>query len=412
MFNVSYSEPAVTTSHNKFFTLQTFQLDIHITGKCNLDCRYCVENKSNNSKDDMPESLFLKVLEFIDFLMDSDIFKLHFKYLVIHFWGGEPTLADDYIRRIYYKYKEDERVIFLMTSNIISLHKIIDILHDDKISYNKFQIIVSYDGRTVTNKNRVTCSGKPITEDVLNILEELYQKGFYNFIIRSVMTPDSIEHLYEIYTEFKELRDKYPKMSRIHYHPVFEHYWDKNRKIDYKKLENDLINIVYDEFERYKNSKSIVFFSYFNIYAKRLKPCFSGAAFFHISNKGNFYRCFLAQVFDNINGSNVITNINKDFNNIISDLKHEQIKNMGLLQLKQPRHCSKCLIPLCTACPVVNFTWSKKEKFEDRYFDYHNDPIYCKIHNYIARAGFILRMLIEEYKFINHNVKNTITRLK
>lgn len=119
---------------------------IHLTGKCNLRCKYCYENKNNT------EISF----DHIKALIDNEI-KTNSNHSVITFYGGEPLLRKDLIYQTvdYIKTKESStKFYFGMTTN--------GMLMDDKfiqyIKENNFiSIAYSFDGnKDVQNLNRIT----------------------------------------------------------------------------------------------------------------------------------------------------------------------------------------------------------------------------------------------------------------
>lgn len=119
---------------------------IHLTGKCNLRCKYCYENKNNT------EISF----DHIKALIDNEI-KTNSNHSVITFYGGEPLLRKDLIYQTvdYIKTKEcPTKFYFNMTTNGM----LMDTEFIKYIKENNFiNIAYSFDGnKDVQNLNRIT----------------------------------------------------------------------------------------------------------------------------------------------------------------------------------------------------------------------------------------------------------------
>ena len=119
---------------------------IHLTGRCNLRCKYCYENKKDT------EASF----DNIKALIDNEI-KSNSNYSVITFYGGEPLLRKDLIyQTIDYINSKDSQTKFYfgMTTNGM-------LMDEEFIQYikeNEFvSIAYSFDGtKDVQNLNRIT----------------------------------------------------------------------------------------------------------------------------------------------------------------------------------------------------------------------------------------------------------------
>ena len=119
---------------------------IHLTGKCNLRCKYCYENKNNT------EISF----NHIKALIDNEI-KTNSNHSVITFYGGEPLLRKDLIYQTvdYIKSREcPTKFYFNMTTNGM----LMDAEFIKYIKENNFiNIAYSFDGnKDVQNLNRIT----------------------------------------------------------------------------------------------------------------------------------------------------------------------------------------------------------------------------------------------------------------
>ena len=123
---------------------------IHLTGKCNLRCKYCYESKNNS------EASFTNIKALIDKEIQSNS-----SYSVITFYGGEPLLRKDLIYKVidYIKSKDSKtKFYFNMTTNGM-------LIDAEFIKYAKendfINIAYSFDGNEdVQNLNRITAERK------------------------------------------------------------------------------------------------------------------------------------------------------------------------------------------------------------------------------------------------------------
>jgi len=92
------------------------RLDLFVTEACNLACGYCFA-ATQNRKDPSPE----ESLRAIDWLMRSEAKRLH-----VTFWGGEPLLRFELIKRLVGHARSSarragKRVTFSMPTNATRL---------------------------------------------------------------------------------------------------------------------------------------------------------------------------------------------------------------------------------------------------------------------------------------------------
>ena len=159
---------------------------IHLTDKCNLRCKYCYENKKEKDIS----------FEHIKNLIDYET-KQGNKYSVVCFYGGEPLLKKELIKRtIEYINSKNSKTKFYygMTTNGT-------LIDDEFIQYmkdNKFlNIGYSIDGiEKSQNLNRKTVDGKNTFNKVIENAKKTL-KEFKNVVAMTVVTKNNINYLDE-----------------------------------------------------------------------------------------------------------------------------------------------------------------------------------------------------------------------
>lgn len=161
-------------------------LTLQVTQQCNLRCSYCAYSGLYYNREHSSERMSVETaMSAIDFLLEhSD----EMKELHISFYGGEPLLEFDLIKKCvsYVKEKvEGKRVTFGMTTNGT-------LLTEEVVSYlvaHDFSLAVSLDGsKKEHDSNRKFRSGKGSFDLIMKNLQ--YMKEHYpDFMARtSIMT--------------------------------------------------------------------------------------------------------------------------------------------------------------------------------------------------------------------------------
>lgn len=158
---------------------------IELTENCNLNCYYCTHGSLYSDKPRIKGDIsFENIRILFDFLKNEGAFSsLQIKLINIGFYGGEPLVAFDIIKKIVQYIKgnyENETIKFRFgfTTNGILLKKNIDFLVQ-----NNFHISVSLDGNEIHNQYRVDFNNKNsfklVEENLLwirNEYPEFYEK--------------------------------------------------------------------------------------------------------------------------------------------------------------------------------------------------------------------------------------------
>jgi radical SAM protein with 4Fe4S-binding SPASM domain len=159
------------------------ELYLLLTEACPNRCEYCyIRNRAN------PSSMTLD-------LIDEKIKKYNPQRIL--FFGGEPLVKLDLIEETVKKYYG--KIKFqLVTSTSINFKEFIEF--NKKHPLNEIQL--SWDG---FNSNRIDSSGKSIASEVYKNIEYAISRGL-RFDIKTVISNNNIQYMYDIHKKFKELK--------------------------------------------------------------------------------------------------------------------------------------------------------------------------------------------------------------
>ncbi len=194
-----------------------------VTDSCNLNCRYCIYGEIYN-EDDFDKRInkhlsFKKVKNLLDFLIErseSEGNVNHQKELLVNFYGGEPLLNFDLIKRtvLYLKQLKLNKTSFKfgMTTNCVLLNRYADFLVE-----NDFTLLCSLDGNERNNGHRIFHNGKEAFNLILDNLKSLKKNypTFFNTRVFFNSVLHNLNSVKDIHDFFKEEFDKMPAISEI-----------------------------------------------------------------------------------------------------------------------------------------------------------------------------------------------------
>jgi len=260
---------------------------INLTKSCNLKCSYCFAGGKSNkiiSLDMAKKS--------VDFLIknaqEADLKDLvnNRRIIDISFWGGEPLLEWDLLKKIVlYTEKVKPSNIELNFGGTING----TLLTPDKFDFldeHKILFMISLDGTKETHdKYRVQCNGKGSQEIIVNNLKEVLKKWpFYK--VRMSPYPERIDHFYE---DIKYLVDL--GVTNFYFSPVYEHKWtDKH----WETWKNECFKVV-DLISEYQQKGIEIKIEHFMSYSRgsddSVYPCGAGRFYVGIDTDGSIWPC-------------------------------------------------------------------------------------------------------------------------
>lgn len=183
---------------------------LQVTQNCNLRCGYCVYGGNYKNRTHSPKTMdFELAKKAIDFGMERSQESSNF---VVSFYGGEPLLAFDLIKKCVAYAKENiqgKELHFNMTTNgTLFTTEIMDFLVE-----NNFQLLISLDGdRESHDANRVFKSGKGsfdlIMQNVRNFKARhpsyVAERVQFNTVINPKTNPSCFDEFFSVSAVFQD----------------------------------------------------------------------------------------------------------------------------------------------------------------------------------------------------------------
>jgi len=347
--------------NNKF---EQFTLEITTTALCNMGCTYCFEGAKTNTQrlDDKVDVVKKRVYE----LLDSSFFKDNYDTLNLSFWGGEPTLNGNLIVDIMTEFQHLHNVSFHIYTNGYNRKRLDDVL--DKVDVSKLAIQISHDGKEIGDKFRVTHSGKPTSDQVVENIEYFAKKGI-NVSLKSTIPLKSMKGLYNSWLDFKDLYDKLNSIGpniTVSYSPTIDYVEEipkENLEELIQNFRSEMIKIAAEEIKFFKeHGKHLC--TWFNGSDSKVH-CTSGAHMHAIDVDGNSYACHGSLYSPNkelMKGGNIMDDGFINSVEAMSKKYQTPIKEVSDI-------CKGCVATTCMICPVSSLDNSKKEDYFDRWTD-------------------------------------------
>ncbi|MBW2977575.1 radical SAM protein [Candidatus Woesearchaeota archaeon] len=189
-----------------------------LTYKCNLGCSYCPTIKANRI---MKWGVAKRSLDLFSKLNSSD--------LEIKFFGGEPLLEFELIKKIVkYNKSFNKNFKYELTTNGILLDK----RKIDFLKKNNFELRVSIDG---DKKTQLSGRGK----NAGKVLEKLNEKDKEYVIVNIVISPKNVNKFYD---NFKFLYSKgFRKFNLL---PALFNDWSARKITEFKRQLTKIIPFV------------------------------------------------------------------------------------------------------------------------------------------------------------------------
>jgi uncharacterized protein len=219
---------------------------LHITERCNLNCRYCFEGKKGDSS--MSLDMIPHIIKCIDDYMKRD-FIVDKEHIVVDFNGGEPLLEFNILKAMVDRLKKYGVKYFTISTNFT-------LIDNEMISFlceNDFSIQISIDGNVKTHdKNRIDYYGVGTYNIVYNNIikfRDKLQKMDTQFSM--VVIPETISDMYRNIEFLASLG-----FNGINASMCLDYDWSDSSIKDYE-LQIDKCGELYKKY--YDNGKEIHF---------------------------------------------------------------------------------------------------------------------------------------------------------
>ncbi|MFA5396995.1 MAG: LAGLIDADG family homing endonuclease [Methanogenium sp.] len=258
----------------------------NLTQDCNLACEYCFAGKKTKNK--MTFETAKKCVNFIiDQCQNAKKEELNGgrKNISISFWGGEPLLEWELLKKIVLYTKsvvpKGIHINFGGTTNgVLLTPEKFDFLEEHKIYF-----LVSLDGTAESHDlYRKTTNGKGSHEIIMKNMKEVIKKWpFYK--VRISLLAERIEHFYE---DVKYLIDN--KIHSIIFSPVYEGDWTDEKWDIFEEQSKKIVDLMYE----YKQKGIEIHIEHFHSYCgpdSSNWPCGAGRIYFGFDWDGSIWPC-------------------------------------------------------------------------------------------------------------------------
>ena len=266
-------------------------LCIHICHDCNFRCRYCFADEGAYHAQRQMMSLDTAKAA-IDFLITNSGKR---KVLEVDFFGGEPLMNFEVIKKTVYYAKEQaakvgKRFLFTTTTNAL-------LLNDEVIEFFNAEmenVVLSLDGRKeIHDAIRKSVNGKGTFDLIIDKMKKFVSmRGDKSYYVRGTFTAKNLDFSKDVLFIAEQGFDS------ISMEPVVTDLPDlqiKKEHLDTVKKEYE--NLCEAYLEKYKKGEGFNFF-HFNIdleggpcLSKRVSACGAGNEYFSVVPNGDLYPC-------------------------------------------------------------------------------------------------------------------------
>lgn len=266
-------------------------LCIHICHDCNFRCRYCFadEGAYHSNREFMSLETAKKA---VDFLIENSGKR---KVLEMDFFGGEPLMNLDVLKKTVYYAKEQgakvgKKFLFTTTTNAL-------LLNDETIEFFNEEmenVVLSLDGRKeVHDAIRKSINGKGTFDLIIDKIKKFISlRGNKSYYVRGTFTAKNLDFGKDVLF----IADQ--GVDSISMEPVVTEIPDLQITNEHlPRIKEEYENLCDAYLERLANGQGFNFF-HFNIdleggpcLSKRVSACGAGNEYFSVTPNGDLYPC-------------------------------------------------------------------------------------------------------------------------
>ena len=405
---------------------EIFSFEITTTALCNLECSYCFEGeKIDKTKLNDTEEKVNNIISNILTLSKTEYFSNRFNEILITFWGGEPTLNQKFIIDIMDKLKDKEtdsmKFSYMIYTNGYKYKLIEEILEFMKTTniLSKLNLQISYDGKIINDKYRLTKSKESSRDQVLSNFFKIartYSVGQLH--LKATIPLDMTDTIFENWKEFYQFRLLLSQMDikalniGVEYSPTLDYINllpSQTKEALAKDFENRITEIAKLEYD------------YYLTYGRHLMTWFSGKEMRNNCSAGsNLINLNVDGSINYCHGS-LYTKFKNDlrlddkcfnelkFTNLLSNDDIERINEFIRYFEKQSQNyyrfntgCIGCEATYCTVCPAMLYSLNKQKynypTMEENLYHNNEEFLNCKFFKVFGKVDRALQKLINERK--------------
>ena len=340
--------------------MKQLNIELMLTYGCNFRCAYCYEKNLEYENMYIDSRVVNKLLRYVDWYLGSD----PTKSVRISFWGGEPTLQTDIIKRITHVYQRDPRVSFLTITNGYKIDQYTRYVGENicLFDYRLFTQI-SYD--FVCQNRRKLASGKDTKDEVKKTIQT-YAHGDLPFSLKSTILLEDLPKIDSYYEEFLEMKSQIPGVD-LTITPDTTMTWnsaDEEFEELLKKTHESMKKLIRTAV---KNKEK-----HFNFLISSRSMCTAGNNFFGVDINGDIYPC---------HGVIYVPNKEKYRRGNINELRSF---DFPFDVFEQPKKCQNCTESFCYRCNAHNLLFTNKETLKDQWLDHGCNKFQCRLYHELS----------------------------
>lgn len=343
----------------------TVGVEITTSSGCNCNCAYCFETDHHFARDLEEESRQLALLDDYcskDFSLDRN------NDLRITFWGGEPMMNLDYVKKIIGTTIKHEFVHYYMYTNGTILGSFKELANCEwaDVLKKRIHFQLSYDGEPHNTIKRGALSSKM----VIKTAEFLKNAGF-DISFKATLSFDMLDKLPEIWRSYLDLREKFG--SFVQYAPTLD--MTTSNKNSLEAWKTSLKEIMKLEHALWRKTGGPPLLAHLSSQTHKRVCDMRGTILMH--DDGKFYLCHGCAYLDDSKKKNLVLGNTRD-----NSLAEVLAKSQEIDFTKKNRDCIACPATWCTTCHAMNI--DPKNYKSDWLECISSDKVRCKFFKVFA----------------------------